>query len=71
MTEIDELIQTKHPDLVKGDKAYPGIYQQTVTEYMDSMSEDEKTEMEQLLAEWQSEGPPWMYASSEPLILCK
>jgi hypothetical protein len=36
--EIDEIIKSSHPDLHRGDKSYPGIYQQAVTELMRNMS---------------------------------
>jgi signal recognition particle subunit SEC65 len=57
-TEIDEIITSQHPDLHRGDKTYPGIYQQAVTEYMTNMSDEETQEMQELLEEWQAEGPP-------------
>lgn len=57
-TEIDDIITTQHPDLHRGDKTYPGIYQQAVTEFMRNMSEEEIQEMQDLLEEWQAEGPP-------------
>jgi hypothetical protein len=56
--EINDIITSNHPELQKGDKAYPGIYQKAVTEYMTNMSVEETQEMEELLAEWQAEGPP-------------
>jgi uncharacterized protein len=57
-SEIDEVITASHPDLNKGDKSYPGIYQQAVSEYMRNMSDEERQEMQELLEEWQAEGPP-------------
>jgi len=56
--EIDQIISDKHPNLPKGDKTYPGIYQQAVTELMDQMSDEETQEMKEVLDEWQSSGPP-------------
>jgi len=56
--EIEEIINERTPNLPKGDKAYPGLYQQAVTEYMTQMSEEEKAEMEEVLEDWQSSGPP-------------
>jgi hypothetical protein len=56
--EIDEIIKSSHPDLHRGDKSYPGIYQQAVTELMRNMSDEENQEMQELLEEWQAEGPP-------------
>jgi len=56
--EINDLITSKHPGLQKGDKAYPGIYQKAVTEFMTNMTKEETQEMEELLEEWQAEGPP-------------
>lgn len=55
---IEAIITDKHPDLHKGDKTYPGIYQQAVTELMSQMSDEETTRMQELLAEWQTDGPP-------------
>jgi uncharacterized protein len=56
--EIEEIIASSHPDLNRGDKSYPGIYQQAVSEYMRNMSDEERQEMQELLEEWQAEGPP-------------
>jgi hypothetical protein len=56
--EINEIISSQHPDLHKGDKSYPGIYQQAVTEVMRNMSDEDTQEMRELQAEWQAEGPP-------------
>lgn len=56
--EIEAIISEKHADLPKGDKTYPGVYQQAVTEVMSQMSEEEMKRMQEQLAEWQTEGPP-------------
>jgi len=56
--EIEEIIKERSPNLPKGDKSYPGLYQQAVTQYMTQMSEEERKEMEEVLAVWQSTGPP-------------
>lgn len=56
--EINDLVTSEHPDLHKGDKRYPGLYQQVLTEYMRDMSDEDTQEMEELRAEWQAEGPP-------------
>jgi hypothetical protein len=56
--EIKDIITSKHPDLHKGDKSYPGIYQKVVSELMKNMSEEETQEMQEMLEEWQAEGPP-------------
>lgn len=56
--EINEIIRIEHPDLQRGDKTFPGIYQKAVTEYMKNMSDEENQEMQELLDEWQAEGPP-------------
>ena len=56
--EINDRVTSKHPDLQKGDKRYPGLYQQVLTEYMRDMSDEDTQEMEELRAEWQAEGPP-------------
>lgn len=56
--EIDDIISDKHPGVRKGDKTYPGIYQQALTELMEGMSDEERAEMEGKLKEWQEEGPP-------------
>jgi len=57
-TEIREIIEETSPNLPKGDKSYPGLYQQAVTQYMSQMSKEERKEMEEVLEEWQSQGPP-------------
>lgn len=57
-TEIDIFITSEHPDLHRGDKTYPGIYQQAVTEFMQHMSDEDTQEMEELREQWQAEGPP-------------
>jgi len=57
-SEIDQIITSSYPDLHRGDKSYPGIYQQAVSEYMRNMSDEERQEMQELLEEWQAEGPP-------------
>lgn len=56
--EINDLITSKNPGLQKGDKAYPGIYQKALTEFVTHMTDEETQEMEELLEEWQAEGPP-------------
>lgn len=56
--EIDDIITAEHPDLHRGDKSYPGIYQQTVSKYMKNMSQEETQEMQEMQEEWQAEGPP-------------
>jgi hypothetical protein len=56
--EIEQIITASHPNLPKGNKTYPGIYQQAVTEYMSTMPDDEMQEMKEVLQEWQSLGPP-------------
>ena len=56
--EINEIIRLRHPDLHKGDKSYPGIYQQTVTELINNMSDEETQEMQATLEDWQAQGPP-------------
>lgn len=56
--EIEGIIKERSPNLPKGDKAYPGIYQQAVTQYMAQMSQEERKEMEEVLEDWQSGSPP-------------
>jgi hypothetical protein len=56
--EIEAIITSKHPGHHKGDKAYPGVYQQAVTELMSQMSDEEMQRMQEQLVEWQTEGPP-------------
>lgn len=58
MTEIEDIIKANNPDLRKGDKTYPGIYQQAVMEFMSQMTEEEERNMQSVLEQWQSEGPP-------------
>jgi len=47
-----------YPNVLKGSREYPGIYQKTLTKYMAEMSRDELKEMEAVRAEWQESGPP-------------
>lgn len=56
--EIEAMITETHPDLHKGNKTYPGVYQQTVTQLMSQMSDEEMKSMQEQLAEWQADGPP-------------
>lgn len=56
--EIQDLITAQNPDIEKGDKRYPGLYQKALSDYMSHMSNDEKVEMQVVLEEWQAEGPP-------------
>jgi hypothetical protein len=55
---IHEMVVKNSPDTKKGDKAYPGLFQKSTTEYMSQMEDEETEEMEKVRAEWQTRGPP-------------
>ena len=56
--DIHTLVLEKNPDVQKGDKAYPGLFQQALTELKNSLSRDELDEVETTAKEWQEAGPP-------------
>jgi len=56
--DIHEIVESTHPDIPKGNKEYPGLFQKAVTEYVREMSDQEAREMEQIRMEWQDSGPP-------------
>lgn len=45
-------------DVQKGDKDYPGLFQQALTEWMKGLSDAEVEELETTRKEWQEIGPP-------------
>lgn len=55
---VHDHVTSKTPGLKRGDKAYPGLYQQAVTEVMGQLDADEKAEMAKTRDEWQETGPP-------------
>jgi hypothetical protein len=56
--EIDAMISANNPDVKKGDKSYPGLFQHAVTQCLKDLTDEEKTEMEKVRDEWQASGPP-------------
>ncbi|MDX6295882.1 MAG: hypothetical protein QOH50_5052 [Kribbellaceae bacterium] len=59
--EVEALVKELHPDLEKGDKAYPGCYQKTLSRYIESLSGQELEELQLEQQNWQNEGPPMEY----------
>jgi hypothetical protein len=55
---IHDIVAAKDPDVPRGAKSYPGLFQHALTEYMADLSAEELEEMEQTRQEWQSSGPP-------------
>ena len=49
---------SKYPDMARGDKAYPGLYQRELSEIMARMSAEDMAEMQELQAEWEANAPP-------------
>ena len=56
--DIHQLIMDKTPDAQKGDKEYPGLFQQALTILMKGLTDDEVEELEKTRKEWQEIGPP-------------
>jgi len=56
--QLHALTLEKAPNIKKGDKEYPGVFQKSLTEYMSGMNDEEKEEMERKRTEWQESGPP-------------
>ena len=56
--DIHKLLVNKDPDVEKGGKEYPGLFQKGLTEYMGGMRKSELAEMEKVRAEWQEARPP-------------
>jgi len=56
--EIHKLLMEKDPDVEKGGKEYPGLFQKGLTEYMGRMRKSELAEMEEVRMEWQDARPP-------------
>ena len=57
-TEIQESVAEKHPDVERGSKEYPGLFQKSLTGYIKNMGGEELKKMEEIRAEWQENGPP-------------
>lgn len=57
-TEIQEAVAAKYPDVERGSKEYPGLFQKSLTGYMQNMGGEELKRMEGIRAEWQETGPP-------------
>ena len=49
---------SKNPDVEKGGREYPGLFQKSLTEYMGGMGKLEVEETEKIRKEWQATGPP-------------
>ena len=56
--EIHSIISDKYPDVQKGEKDYPGLFQKCLTEYLREISSEEMEEMEKIRDEWQLAAPP-------------
>ena len=56
--DIHRMVLVQHPDVEKGNKSYPGLFQKAVTEYIGGLGEDEKAEFEKIKEEWQTRSPP-------------
>jgi hypothetical protein len=56
--EIDRLIRATHPDLEKGHKTYPGLYQKCLTTYMNGLDPEDRRLLEGEMEKWQKDGPP-------------
>ena len=56
--DIHSAILDQQPDVKKGDKDYPGLFQQSLTVCMKGLTEDELEEFEKTRKEWQEIGPP-------------
>ena len=56
--EVERLIKSTHPNLEKGDKTYPGLYQKCLTVYMNGLDSEDKKALEGEMERWQREGPP-------------
>jgi hypothetical protein len=39
--EIHEMVNSDHPDVRKGDKEYPGLFQKAVSEYLQELPDNE------------------------------
>jgi hypothetical protein len=55
---IDQMVREKDPDAESGDQTYPGKFQKALTDYMDGLMEEERSEYEKVREEWQEKGPP-------------
>jgi len=56
--EIHQLLVDKTPDVKKGDKDYPGLFQQALTLCMTGLTDDEVEDLEKTRKDWQNIGPP-------------
>ena len=56
--DIHQKILVNNMDVQKGDKDYPGLFQQALTEWMKGLSDAEVEELETTRKEWQEIGPP-------------
>ena len=52
--ELLEVMASKYPNMARGDKAYPGLYQRELSELMARMSLEDKAEMQEVQAEWEA-----------------
>lgn len=55
---IDQMVREKDPDAQSGDQTYPGKFQKVLTNFMDGLTEQERSEYEKVQEEWQEKGPP-------------
>ena len=56
--DIHDTVLSEHPDAKKGDKEYPGLFQKALTEYMESLDDEQKEEFEKTREEWQTKSHP-------------
>lgn len=52
------MVTAENPEVQKGARNYPGLFQKALTQYMEGMEKTEIEDMESLLTEWQERGPP-------------
>ena len=56
--EVEQLIKSTHPNVEKGDRTYPGLYQKCLTTYMNGLDSEDRKSLEGQMERWQREGPP-------------
>jgi len=56
--EIHDMVASRNPNIEKGDKSYPGLFQKALTQYMGRMDQPEKDRLETIRGGWQETGPP-------------
>jgi len=55
--EINNIIEEKH-GVAAGSPAYLAQYQRATTQVVQNLSEEERTEMQQIADNWKNNGPP-------------